>query len=252
METLNQYTLIEYIFNYYNKALFQGQLEYHFIGMKKGVIGFLFPENIKGREGSDYESVPDPQGAAWENVEFHTALVHEMLHLWQLSYGNPSRGGYHNAEYAQKSEEVGLAPSSTGQPGGKRTGQKMSHYPAPVFLKEFNNFPFKEIEYLPLPVKEGEAYTGKNDKTKYQCPGCGFISWNKPNVIINCYGCFELMIQQKGKAGKQVLNKGYEREKEAAARTLELLRKEKHRLHKEIRAEIELTEEGQMGNQDFV
>jgi len=45
MAILNQYTLIEFIFNHYNKALFNRQLKYHFIDMKKGLIGFIFPEN---------------------------------------------------------------------------------------------------------------------------------------------------------------------------------------------------------------
>ena len=35
MLTFNQYTLIEYLFEYYNHALFQGQLKNCFIGMSR-------------------------------------------------------------------------------------------------------------------------------------------------------------------------------------------------------------------------
>ena len=56
------------------------------------------------------------------------ALVHEMVHVWQYYFGKPSRMGYHNREWANKMMSIGLCPSDTGEPGGKRTGQRMSHY----------------------------------------------------------------------------------------------------------------------------
>ena len=45
-----------------------------------------------------------------------------------LTFGKPSRGGYHNKEWAEKMKEVGLIPSNTGLPGGKQTGQRMTHF----------------------------------------------------------------------------------------------------------------------------
>jgi hypothetical protein len=57
-----------------------------------------------------------------------STLVHEMAHLWQHHYGKPGRGRYHNDQWAEKMKEIGLIPSSTGQPGGKETGDCMSHY----------------------------------------------------------------------------------------------------------------------------
>ena len=51
-----------------------------------------------------------------------------MVHVWQHHYGKPSRSAYHNREWAAKMDAVGLCPSATGQPDGKRTGQSMSHY----------------------------------------------------------------------------------------------------------------------------
>ena len=56
-----------------------------------------------------------------------STLAHEMAHLWQHHFGKPSRSRYHNKEWAAKMREVGLIPSDTGQPGGKETGQKVSH-----------------------------------------------------------------------------------------------------------------------------
>src|SRR5438045_2690403 len=48
--------------------------------------------------------------------------------ITQLAYGGPKRGNYHNKEWATKMIALGLMPSSTGMPGGRITGTKMSHY----------------------------------------------------------------------------------------------------------------------------
>lgn len=66
--------------------------------------------------------------AAVPLVETMQTLVHEMVHLWQHHFGTPGRVRYHNEEWAGKMERVGLMPSSTGRPGGKRTGDKMADY----------------------------------------------------------------------------------------------------------------------------
>ena len=58
-----------------------------------------------------------------------STLAHEMAHAWQYHFGKPSaEAGYHNVEWGTKMEEIGLMPSNTGEPGGKRTGQQMTHY----------------------------------------------------------------------------------------------------------------------------
>lgn len=61
-------------------------------------------------------------------LETLQTLVHEMVHLWQHHFGEPGRGRYHNGEWAKKMEAIGLMPSDTGQPGGKRVGDQMSDY----------------------------------------------------------------------------------------------------------------------------
>ncbi len=58
-------------------------------------------------------------------------LVHEMVHVWQHLFGNAGSGRYHNREFAAKMKEVGLYPSSTGEPGGKETGAHMLDYITP-------------------------------------------------------------------------------------------------------------------------
>ncbi|WP_435330610.1 SprT-like domain-containing protein, partial [Klebsiella pneumoniae] len=56
-----------------------------------------------------------------------STLVHEMVHQWQFHFGKAGRRGYHNKEWAALMERVGLMPSDTGQAGGKKVGQSMTH-----------------------------------------------------------------------------------------------------------------------------
>jgi hypothetical protein len=125
-----------------------------------------------------------------------------MVHLWQQEFGTPSRRAYHNKEWAHKMEIVGLIPSHTGEPGGNRTGQNMTHYieDGGGFERAFEAMP---VEYL-LPFTALE-YTGassggrgagkakKKDlsKLKYTCPICEAHVWGKVGLYIKCGDCGE-------------------------------------------------------------
>ena len=60
--------------------------------------------------------------------EILSTLAHEMAHVWQQECGIPPRRCYHDKEFASKMKAIGLHPSDTGEPGGKETGQSMTHY----------------------------------------------------------------------------------------------------------------------------
>lgn len=60
-----------------------------------------------------------------------STLVHEMVHLWQKLHGTAPKRPYHNKEFAEKMEAVGLITSHTGEPDGRRVGQQMTHYIQP-------------------------------------------------------------------------------------------------------------------------
>jgi hypothetical protein len=51
-----------------------------------------------------------------------------MVHCWQHCFGTPGRDYYHNREWADKMIIIGLMPSSTGEIGGRITGQVMGDY----------------------------------------------------------------------------------------------------------------------------
>lgn len=153
--------------------------------------------------------------------EIMQTLVHEMVHLWQAHYGDQGRRGYHNKEWGAKMEEIGLMPSDTGKPGGKKTGEQMADYVIEgglfktkcdqLLTKNFkitwmdrfpiirNNEAIPEfiVESFELEGNEGANLLGtlmsnknKSNRWKYTCLSCKEVNvWGKPNLKIKCGIC---------------------------------------------------------------
>lgn len=132
--------------------------------------------------------------------EVMQTLVHEMIHLWQFHYGKPGRRCYHNKEWASKMEEIGLMPSSTGQPGGKKVGEKMAEYiildgPFETELKHLLSTDFSitwRDRFPPDTTKlenPGEPSESRSNRRKYSCPKCSLNAWAKPNTSLICGKC---------------------------------------------------------------
>jgi predicted SprT family Zn-dependent metalloprotease len=194
MITVTQFKTLDDLFDYYNNELFCGKLNDCMINMsrKKNARGFFSPRNWKNSaEEKIHEISLNPDCLDRTDIEWHSTLAHEMVHLWQYDNGKPSRNGYHNKEWARKMEEIGLVPSSTGLPGGKKTGQGMTHYIADdgPFVKAFHRLKEKHIKYTPAPgLKENELPVKTANKTKYEC-SCGNNVWGKPGLRIVCAVC---------------------------------------------------------------
>lgn len=232
--TEEQFTALNEAYKYFNRKLFNNQLPGCILNFsrKKNTHGFLAPSRWR-RVQLSHKATADEVG---ENVHYvheisltpytlyrepklvFSTLVHELVHLWQWEFGSPSRNGYHNKEWAAKMEEVGLIPSDTGQPGGKKTGQSMTHYIAENGKYEtvFSKLP--EAYLLPFTSVEGDLIgrlingmngpNGSNPnsknpnsskktnlirpgrkKTKYSCPSCKANVWGKPKLEIRCVPC---------------------------------------------------------------
>ena len=116
----------------------------------------------------------------------------------QHHFGTPSRPGYHNSQWACLMKEVGLIPSATGKPGGKETGQQISHYiePAGRFsascaeLIDERGFTLPYVELWDESEREMRAKKASS-KTKYTCPSCRVNAWAKPGTRLLCGRCRE-------------------------------------------------------------
>jgi hypothetical protein len=97
--------------------------------------------------------------------------------------------------------EVGLIPTDTGQPGGKETGQAVTH-----LVEKGGRFDTVCAAYLATKPtflyhdRAGDEETRKKkaaSKTKYTCPGCGLNAWAKPDANLVCGDCGERMEFQR-------------------------------------------------------
>lgn len=130
--TFDMYGFVQAAFDHFNRQLFHNQLPQCLLTFQreKRVMGYFSSDRWEGKEGTEHEIALNPYYFVTHNpLEIFQTIVHEMCHLWQHEFGKPSRSGYHNKEWAEQMESIGLMPSSTGSPGGRRTGQKMSDYP---------------------------------------------------------------------------------------------------------------------------
>lgn len=119
-------------FDYFNEHLFDNSLPPCLITLQreKRTMGYFSPGRFVRRTGemADEIALNPAYFAVLTKQHILSVLVHEMVHMWQVYHGTPGRGRYHNKEWGDMMESIGLMPSATGKPGGKRTGDCMSDY----------------------------------------------------------------------------------------------------------------------------
>lgn len=208
MPTLNPtkrtYDDLTAAYDFFNKRLFHGKLPRCLITMqrKNKAYGYFAGGRfgtVDGKEITDEIALNPSHFKTRTTEQSLSTLVHEMVHVWQHHYGKPSRSGYHNKEWAEKMTALGLMPSDTGAPGGKETGQRVSHYVAPggafahactALVAEGFVVPYVEL------WGEGEQATRRKkaaSKTKYTCPECDLNAWAKPDALLLCGECATAM-----------------------------------------------------------
>jgi hypothetical protein len=118
-------------------------------------------------------------------------IVHEQVHCWQHASGHPGRRGYHNREWADRMAAIGLVPSHTGEPGGRRTGQRVAHFilDGGPFDRAYAEMP--QTWMLPFTSGAPQSKHRGNDasKIKYSCPACRIAAWGTTGLAIECMKC---------------------------------------------------------------
>jgi hypothetical protein len=208
-----EYSGLQEAYDHFNKELFAGELPDVFITYQRKAhsFGYFSPDRFSGRVGDfgKHELALNPDGFIGQSDEQVTqTLVHEMVHVWQHAFGQPSARGYHNKEWAAKMKAVGLQPSNTGMVGGKVTGQKMMDYIIPngAFATAYANLAATgwklNLQSAHLPGAKG----GTNSKTKFTCLSCGRNAWGKPDTEITCTPCvIQAMAAELGEASPDAI-----------------------------------------------
>lgn len=127
------YSELRFAFDFFNSKLFQNQLKTPLITLprERMTYGYHSKNRFRSRDTKEMadEIALNPAYFAYRSLKKTlSTLVHEMAHMWQDAHGKPGRGRYHNKEWAFKMMSIGLQPSDTGKPGGKMTGDQMTHY----------------------------------------------------------------------------------------------------------------------------
>lgn len=127
------YSALQFAYSFMNKHLFDRKLPDCILTFQRNTrtMGFYSSDRWVSKNGklTDEIAINPTYFAGSSLTEIMQTLVHEQVHMWQARFGQSSRRSYHNKQWASKMESLGLMPSSTGQPGGKKTGQHMSDYP---------------------------------------------------------------------------------------------------------------------------
>jgi predicted SprT family Zn-dependent metalloprotease len=191
-----EYGGLQTAFDHFNALLFKGALQDVMIVYQRRAhsFGHFAPDRFAVRaehHRKQHELSLNPDGFHGQtDQQVCQTLVHEMAHLWQHMHGKPSKGGYHNREWAAKMKSIGLYPSNTGKPGGKETDNQMMDYviPSGPFKKSFAELKKWRLNLQSAP-RSGSTSGGTNSKTKFTCPSCQCNAWGKPDLIIGCLQC---------------------------------------------------------------
>jgi hypothetical protein len=192
-----EYGGVQEAYDYFNVALFDGELVDVFITYQRRSHskGYFSADRFSGRQVAlgKHELALNPDAFIDRTDEqIASTLVHEMVHVWQHTHGKPSDRGYHNREWATKMKSLGLQPSTTGAVGGKETGQQVTHYIIAdgPFAKAFATFVAATGWRLNLQSAHRPGPKGGTDsKTKFTCSTCGQNAWGKPELEVTCTPC---------------------------------------------------------------
>lgn len=130
--TAKVYSELQQVYDVFNAELFGGQLPDCILTLQreKTSYGYFSANRFGNKAGKQIDEIAmnPTYFAVVPLLEILQTVAHEMAHLWQQHFGEPGRGRYHNQEWGAKMEEIGLMPSATGKPGGRKTGDHMADY----------------------------------------------------------------------------------------------------------------------------
>lgn len=132
--THETYDELEQAYSFFNEALFEGQLPLCLITLQRShdSKGYFSPNQFVNRKdaANAHEISLNPKWFAVRSMpETLSTLVEGMVSLDRhLNYETPPRRRYRDKHWADKAEDIGLMPTDTGEPGGKRTGDKVKTY----------------------------------------------------------------------------------------------------------------------------
>jgi predicted SprT family Zn-dependent metalloprotease len=197
--TEREYRAFQLAYDFLNAELFGGTLPHVLVTLQRhaNAKGYFAADRFEGRtDGAKaHELAMNPDVFTGRSDELIlSTLAHEMVHVWQQTHGKAPRAAYHDRQWAAKMKEVGLQPTTTGEPGGKETGQSVTHYIIPdgLYARAFAKLAATgfQLNWQSHPFS-AERKKKAASKTKYTCPTCGTNAWAKPDTVLICGACYD-------------------------------------------------------------
>jgi hypothetical protein len=193
-----EYRAFQQAYDFFNRELFGGSLPQVLVTLQRHgrAYGYFSPERFIGRteKAVAHELAMNPDHFGRSDEVILSTLVHEMVHVWQKEHGSMPRRGYHDRQWAAKMKDVGLQPSTTGEPGGAETGQSLSHYiiAGGPFARAYAKLAATGFTLRWQSLGEDPSRKAKRaSKTKFTCPECGQNAWAKADALLICGSCYE-------------------------------------------------------------
>ena len=205
--TVQTYSELAKGYAFFNERLFQNQLPpvIFTLTRRKTCLGYFAGsefKHIRSKNSMDEIAMNSMYMALLTDEKIWSTVVHEQVHVWQYHFSNYSdrrkkRRAYHDKEWGRKMEELGLIPSATGKPGGKKTGNRVSHYIVQngCFQKACHEliasgltFTWREQENEQLKnrLKTNRRFKKDLTKTPFKCPKCNQRAWANHTAAIAC------------------------------------------------------------------
>jgi hypothetical protein len=200
-----EYCVLQQAYDHFNFELFGGRLPDLMITLQRRAnsYGHFSADRFSSRAGDfkKHELNLNPDGfPSRSDEEACGTLVHEMVHVWQEVFGKPSKGGYHNRQWAEQMKAIGLQLSASGLPGGKETGPHVSHYILADgrFARAYAELATTGWKLNLESARQwgqfnggqpsgGQPNGGKDgSKTKFTCLRCGANCWGKSSLEVDC------------------------------------------------------------------
>lgn len=205
-------------FDRFNTEFFEGALSQCLITFNQSTdaMGYFCANSIRNDQGETAHEIAINLNwvATLGVVEGLSTMAHEMTHLWCQLCGERNRKGgvgvpgYHDIPWSKRMERIGLMPSHTGKPGGKRTGYQMSEYVIPggpfdlvsrelllagETMRWLGNRPLT-LTTLDISVPASSAVPAsprrrRKGKTGFACPTCPTKVWGVASVRVACINC---------------------------------------------------------------
>jgi predicted SprT family Zn-dependent metalloprotease len=197
--TLAAYGDFQAAYEHLNQDLFQCRLPDVMITLARTrhANGYIRPEGFSPQaNGAEHVAEIGLNPETFRDrtpLDVLSTLAHEMAHLDLYLNGRMPTNGYHCKAWGRIMKDIGLHPSHTGQPGGKETGLKVSHYIIPGASFEASATALLNdgwtLQYFAPVVTELEKARKRKQrasKTAYVCSTCNARVWGKLGLQIAC------------------------------------------------------------------